>query len=273
MAKPEVRVPAVAGQFYPASPKELSAEVSGFLDSAARKSNVIACVLPHAGYMYSGAVAGATVSRLRARDTIFLLGPNHTGYGAPFSVSSSGAWKTPLGNVAVNETLCRGLTAGSQIFNDDTAAHRCEHSLEVELPFLQMTMGEFSIVPVTIASSDAAALNEAGTQIGVLIQQQGLSGRALIVASSDMTHYESQEDARAKDMLAIEAILKLDAGALLRVVRQRAITMCGYAPVAAMLAAARVLGAKKTELVKYQTSGDSTGDYSSVVGYAGIIIQ
>jgi MEMO1 family protein len=268
-----VRNPAVAGQFYPGTSRELSAQIRGFLDPQAHTSDAIACVLPHAGYIYSGAVAGATVSRIRARDVIFLLGPNHTGFGTPFSVMSSGAWKTPLGNVAVNEALCRELIAGSPIFNDDSTAHRGEHSLEVELPFLQTVMGEFSIIPVAIASNDGAALQEAGTQIGLLIKRQGLSGRPLIVASSDMTHYESQEEARVKDMLAIAAIVELDADKLLRVVRQKDISMCGYAPVAVMLAASKVLGAKKAELVKYQTSGDVTGDYSSVVGYAGIIIH
>jgi MEMO1 family protein len=273
MAKPETRASIFAGQFYPASAKELSAEIDGYLDQKALKTEAIACVLPHAGYMYSGAVAGATVSRLCSRDTIFLLGPNHTGRGTPLSVMSSGFWKTPLGNVAVNEKLARELIGTADIFFDDASAHLGEHSLEVELPFLQKTMDDFSIVPVAIATGDPAVLREAGMRIGQLVLKWGIAARTLIVASSDMTHYESRDAARTKDMLAVDAILALDGGKLLKVVGQKNITMCGVAPVAVMLAAAKVLSAVKAELVKYQTSGDVTGDFSSVVGYAGIIIH
>jgi MEMO1 family protein len=173
----------------------------------------------------------------------------------------------------VNSRLARSLIASSEIFNDDSLAHLKEHSLEVELPFLQKVFHDFSIVPVSIASEDDALLREAGNQVGLLIQREKLAGRALICASSDMTHYETRESAQKKDRLAIEAILELDEAKLLRVVRQKNISMCGYMPVAATLAAAKVLGATKAELVKYQTSGDTTGDFSSVVGYAGIIIS
>jgi MEMO1 family protein len=273
MEKPEFRTPIAEGHFYPASPAELSAELAQYLGRPVSVVEALACVLPHAGYMYSGPVAGATVARLASRDTVFLLGPNHTGYGTPFSVMSHGAWKTPLGSVPLNRGLARKLIASAEIFNDDELAHLREHSLEVELPFLQKTFKPFSIVPVSIASDNDALLREAGTQIGLLIKREKLAGRALICASSDFTHYEPQEAAQKKDRMAIDAILELDAAKLLRVVRQKNISMCGYMPVAAMLAACQVLGATHAELVKYQTSGDVTGDLSSVVGYAGIIIS
>lgn len=272
MERPEgLRRPAVAGHFYPASPRELAAEVRKHLDPSAPKFEALACVLPHAGYTYSGAVAGATVSRLRPRGTVFLLGPNHTGYGMPFSVMPGGVWETPLGRVAVNRELAAGLAEGSEIFSLDETAHLREHSLEVELPFLQETMGRFSIVPVVVGADDPAELKEAGEQIGCQILKHKLQGCALVAASSDLTHYESRDSAREKDRLAIEAMLEMNADKLLRVVRQKNISMCGVAPVCVMLAAAKMLGAAKAELVKYQTSGDVTGDFSSVVGYAGII--
>lgn len=273
MEKPEVRLPAVAGQFYPGTSAELLEALAGFRDPAAVKTDAIGCMLPHAGYMYSGAVAGAAVSRLIPKGTIFLLGPNHTGYGTPFSVMASGAWQTPLGQVPVDATLARALIGSSDIFCDDVSAHVGEHSLEVELPFFQEAFKEFSIVPLTIASDDAAALREAGAQIGALILRQGIAARTLICASSDMSHYEPRDSARRKDMAAIEAVCALDAARLLKVVRQQDITMCGYAPTAVMLEAAKALGATKGEVVKYQDSGDVTGDRSSVVGYAGIIIH
>ncbi len=272
MAKPEVRPPAVAGHFYPASPKELREEVSSFLTPSAPKTDCLGCIMPHAGYTYSGAVAGATASRLKPKDVIFLVGPNHTGYGTPFSVMASGAWETPLGRVPVNGQLAECLVSSSDIFAADATAHLMEHSLEVELPFLQEAMDDFSIVPLTIASDREAGLFEAGERIAGLIEREGLRERALIVASSDMTHYEPREEARKKDMAAIDAVLALDPAKLLQVVRQKEITMCGYAPSAVMLTAVKKLGARKAELVKYMTSGDVTGDTTSVVGYAGIIV-
>jgi len=273
MGKPELREPAVAGQFYPASPAELSREIAGYLDMAARKTDAIGCVLPHAGYMYSGKVAGATVSRLIIKEKIFLIGPNHTGDGTPFSVMASGAWKTPLGTVPIDEELATALVESSGIFSADARAHQREHSLEVELPFLQTAGKGFSIVPLPIASDDAAALKEAGTRIASVVRDRGLLGRTLIAASSDMTHYEPRQSAEKKDRMAIEAIRELDADTLLAVVRRNNITMCGYAPVAVLITAAKALGAKKAELVAYATSGDVTGDHSSVVGYAGIILS
>ena len=272
MEKPELRKAAVAGHFYPAHARELAEQVDSFLDLKAAKSAALACILPHAGYIYSGKVAGAVVSRLEPRQKIFLLGPNHTGYGTPFSVMSSGRWQTPLGEVPVDERLARSLVGASDIFKDDELAHLQEHSLEVELPFFQRAGWVFSIIPVAIASDSLKLFKEAGKAIAGLFTSFNLKGKALICASSDMTHYEPHEEARRKDHYAIEAVLALDEDALLQRVKQTGITMCGYAPVCVMIAAAKALGAKSGELVKYMTSGDSSGDFSSVVGYAGIII-
>jgi len=273
MEKPELRRPAVAGQFYPASAEELAAQIDGFLDKKAARTNAIGCVLPHAGYVYSGTVAGAVISRLEPKQKIFLLGPNHTGFGTPFSVMASGRWLTPLGEVPVDESLARSLLSASDIFIDDELGHLHEHSLEVEIPFFQRQTGDFSIVPVAIASDSLKLLKEAGKAVASVINSFNLKGKALICASSDMTHYEPQNEARRKDRYAIDAIIALDEDALFRQVRQLGISMCGYAPVCVMISAARGLGAKKGELVRYMTSGDTSGDFSSVVGYAGILIK
>lgn len=262
----------MAGQFYPGSSRELAAEVDSLMEPKAQRTEAIGCVLPHAGYMYSGAVAGATVSRLIVRDHVFLLGPNHTGLGTAFSVMTSGEWRTPLGSVRIDSGLAGALTCDSDIFSADEQAHAREHSLEVELPFLQRAGKDFSIVPVTIGTDDEGALKEAGRRIAGLVRERGITGKTLIVASSDMTHYEPQQSAEKKDRAAIDAVLSLDADTLYRVVRQKDISMCGFAPAVTMLTAVKELGAKKAELIKYSTSGDVTGDRSSVVGYAGIII-
>jgi hypothetical protein len=268
-----VRMPAVAGQFYPDDPKALTADIERYVDKKAVRTDVIGCVLPHAGYMYSGPVAGYTVSRVTVKDTVVLLGPNHTGNGTPMSVMSRGSWKTPLGNVPVQEKLAADILAGSGQFHDDALAHSLEHSLEVELPFLQYFKKDFSIVPIAIANDSIAGLKEAGKALAAAVKKNAGTAGTLLVASSDMTHYEEASTAAKKDDLAIEAILALDEDKPMRTIKEFDISMCGYMPVCVMIVAAKVLGAKKGTLLKYQTSGDITGDRSSVVGYAGITIQ
>jgi len=272
MGKPEIREPAVAGQFYPASSGELSREIAGYLDMAARKTDAIGCVLPHAGYMYSGMVAAQTVARIAVKDTVVLLGPNHTGLGAAFSLMAAGIWQTPMGDVGIDEALSRDILAGSDYLENDDLAHAREHSLEVELPILQYFRKDFKIVPIAFGSDDFAALTDIGSAVARAVKAGKRQTSTLLAASSDMTHYEPAKAARAKDDAAIKAVLDLDARALWETVRARNITMCGYMPVIAMITAARELGATKGELVQYATSGDVTGDNSSVVGYAGIII-
>jgi len=272
MKKPELRKPAVAGRFYPIQVSGLSSEISRYLDLKAKKQDVLACIMPHAGYMYSGPVAGAVVSRINIPDKVVLLGPNHTGQGTAFSLMSRGAWKTPLGEVNIDSSLAEEILSGSPYLQDDSLAHLNEHSLEVELPFLQYFRKDFQIVPICLASADPKALKSVGMAVATAIDKLNIRKSTLIVASSDMTHYEPQKEAGIKDKMAIEAILELNEDKLLEKIAKFDISMCGFAPVIAMLSCVKALGAQKAELIKYQTSGDITGDFSSVVGYAGIIV-
>lgn len=267
-----LREPAVAGQFYFSSRQSLRKQIETLVDTNTEKLDVIACMLPHAGYMYSGRVAGETVSRINIKDKIILLGPNHTGYGAKFSIMTSGIWQTPLGEVKIDSTLAKQILEHSKYLEDDTLAHRYEHSIEVELPFLQYFKTDFEIVPIVILSDDISMLKEIGKEIAISIQESNLKYRTMFIASSDMTHYEPQAQAQQKDQEAIQAILELNEDRLMARLKHLNISMCGYAPVIAMLAAAKLLGAKASKLIKYQTSGDVTGEKDSVVGYAGIII-
>ncbi|MDD5127127.1 MAG: AmmeMemoRadiSam system protein B [Dehalococcoidales bacterium] len=266
-----MRKPAVAGQFYPADAVRLKQMIAGLVDEKAEKQAVIGLVCPHAGYPYSGPVAGATISRARLTDTCILIGPNHTGMGKPFAVMTSGSWETPLGETAIDSELGERILAESKYLEEDLAAHQYEHSLEVQVPFLQYLKPDIRIVPIVLSHANSDVYRKIGRGLAAAIKKAGKE--VVILASSDMTHYESQEMAGKKDRQAIEAILKLDGDALLARVAELDISMCGYAPVVAMLAAAKALGADKAELVKYQTSGDTTGDYSSVVGYAGILVK
>lgn len=273
MAFSKIRQAVVAGQFYPASAQAIKSQISGFISKQGAKADAIACMLPHAGYIYSGRVAAQTVSKINVKEKVILLGPNHTGRGPDFSIMPEGAWLTPLGRVNIDTPLARAIMEAAGELEDDLSAHSEEHSLEVELPVLQYFKQDFEIVPIAFMSDDLAALKKVGEGIAGAIKKSGLRERVLLVASSDMTHYEPQAEAVKKDKLALEAILGLDPERLAREVRLYNISMCGVAPVIAMLSAAEHLGAKEAELVKYQTSGDVTGDKSSVVGYAGVIIK
>lgn len=267
-----IRKPAVAGQFYPATGQEITKLIASFVIKEPPKKDVIACVLPHAGYVYSGRVAVETVLSMKIKDTVVLIGPNHSGYGEEFSIMTEGVWQTPMGEVQVNSGLARQMASCSPYLKEDTVAHKYEHSLEVELPVFQYFMKSFDIVPVTIFPGELAVLQHIGTQIAEVIIAQGAKNSVIIAASTDMTHYEPQDRAEKKDRLAIEAILALNEGGLFEEVARHGISMCGYAAVAVMLSAAKTLGATKGELIRYQTSAAASNDTSSVVGYAGIII-
>jgi len=272
-----IRNPVVAGQFYPASTSQLETMIRGMVNEKAAKEEVIGLIAPHAGYIYSGSVAGATISKIRFKDTFILIGPNHTGEGKPLSIMTKGAWNTPLGQVEIDSELGKQILTTSSYLEEDYTAHQHEHSIEVQIPFLQSFKKDIKIVPIslpiprTFSYSSAATYKEIGKEIAKAIKD--LNKQAIILASSDMTHYEPQESAQEKDSKAIEAILDLDEDELLKRVDELNISMCGYAPVVALISAAKELGAKQAELVKYQTSGDTTSDYSTVVGYAGIIIK
>jgi len=273
MDKTETRKPVVAGQFYPASAQELKRQISQFIPVKPQQSDCIGCMLPHAGYMYSGRVAGETVSRVALRDTAVLLGPNHTGNGEAFSIMTRGFWETPLGQVPIDEELAGLIAKNSSFLKIDPLAHKFEHSLEVELPFLQYLKPDLKIVPIAFLSDDVRTLKDIGREIADTITKNKRGSSVTVIASSDMTHYEPQAEAKLKDREAIEAILGLSEDRLVERIRRLSITMCGYAPVIVMLSCVRHLGARCGTLVKYETSGDITGDTESVVGYAGIIIQ
>jgi len=234
------------------------------------KQEVKGVILPHAGYVYSGAVAGATISKVDVKKTAVILGTNHTGSGSPFSVMTKGSWLTPLGDVKIDTEIAESMLKASSLLRDDNEGHLYEHSIEVELPFLQYVRSDIKIVPITISSKGLKEYRQIGSDIAEGFKKVGRS--AVFIASTDLTHYESRESAERKDRLVIEAILSLDEERLFRVVEERCISMCGLAPTCVLLSACKNMGAKQAGLVKYQTSGDITGDYSSVVGYAGMVI-
>lgn len=265
------RRPAVAGQFYPASAAEIERTVRGMVADFGPAGKAMGVMVPHAGYIYSGAVAAEVFASVELPQTFIIIGPNHTGLGPPASIMVSGVWQMPAGDVPVDSGLADAIRSHSLILAADEAAHVYEHSLEVQLPFLQLLAGEVSIVPICLMGGDTGECRAIGIAIARAVKEW--SRPVLIVASSDMTHYESQDVAAAKDRLALERILELDADGLLETVREHHVTMCGYAPAAVMLNACRELGATTARLTRYATSGDVTGDDSQVVGYAGVIVS
>lgn len=275
MTGQSIRRPAVAGRFYPARAEVLSRDLDSYLakaeDAAGVVEHAVGCVVPHAGYMYSGHVAGAVYRRLPPRRSYIILCPNHFGRGAPLAMMSDGAWLTPLGEAAVDPGLARALRKACPLVSEDAAAHAEEHSLEVQLPFLQRQVGTFSFLPVSIGVGGYAALESLGR--GVAQTVAGQAEPPLIIASSDMNHYEPDGVTRVKDRKAIDRILALDPRGLYDVLRLEDISMCGYGPAIAMLTAAKELGGSQAELVKYATSADAGADKSAVVGYAGIIVS
>ncbi len=266
-----VREPAVAGRFYPGERESLLREVHGFVDLPGEKVDALGCIAPHAGYMYSGHVAGAVYARLKLPAKFIILCPNHTGMGRALSIMSEGSWRTPLGEVQVDTELAGRLKKNCPLLEEDTLAHRAEHALEVQLPFLQVLRGEFTFVPITVGVGAFAPLQILGQAMGETIAGQG--ERVTIIASSDRNHYESDHLTRLKDHKALDKVLLLDARGLFEVVTKEDVSMCGYGPTVAMLTAARRLGATSAELVKYATSGDVSGDREMVVGYAGVIVK
>jgi AmmeMemoRadiSam system protein B len=274
-----IRQPAVAGQFYQGSPSALRDQVERFVDIDVKKVKALGIVSPHAGVVYSGSVAGAVYSRVELPETFVLIGPNHTGLGAPVSLMTKGSWETPLGTIRINEDLAATVLAKSRRIHEDAIAHLREHSLEVQLPFIQYLKKEFSIVPIQMMDTRLETCIEVGDAIASAIAECGVRSAefkkkgVLIVASSDMSHYVSAETAKNKDHKAINRILELDAQGLYYTVRDEGISMCGFGPAVAMLTACKVLGATKAELVKYTNSGEVSGDYDQVVGYAGIVVS
>ena len=278
-----IRTPAVAGRFYPAQADELRREVRTYTSPVetpvkTHPISAIGCVAPHAGYMYSGGVAGAVYSRMEIPQRCVILCPNHTGKGRPLAVMASTAWQTPLGEVEPDEDLCARLLARYPLLQEDSAAHRSEHAIEVQLPFLQALQPKLKIVPIVIGTRDFDVLRGLGEALADVVgvqedEEKNGAKEFLIVASSDMNHYESDKITRIKDHKAIDRMLAMDARGLWEAVTNDGITMCGFGPAVVMLTAAKLLGAASATLIKYATSGDVSGDYDSVVGYAGIVVE
>jgi AmmeMemoRadiSam system protein B len=269
-----LRIPAVAGRFYPGRADELLRDVREYaspVETSAGRISAIGCVAPHAGYIYSGRVAGAVYSRLEIPEHCVILCPNHTGKGHPLSVMASTTWQTPLGEVAADTELGAHLLRCFPALVEDSAAHRGEHAIEVQLPFLQAQQPGLNIVPIAVGTSNFDLLRGLGEALAEGTAER--EEKVLIVASSDMNHYESDVITRVKDRKAIERVLAMDARGLWQVVMNEDISMCGFGPTIVMLTAAKLLGATSATLVKYATSGEVSGDYESVVGYAGIIVS
>ena len=276
-----VRRPVVAGAFYPADPTRLRRSIEesfthrlgpGKLPGEpSGERTIISVVCPHAGYMYSGPVAAHSYLQLSndgKPDTVVILGPNHTGLGGPVSLGGSDSWETPLGRVEIDKDLISAILGSSDFIDVDEMAHIREHSIEVQLPFLQYIYGEFKLVPICMGLQDL----ETSRRLGEVLAEALKERNALIMASTDLNHMEPQSTAEPKDRGVIDRILTLDEATLQDWVRSRRVSMCGYGPVSATLVASKRLGATKAELLAYSTSGDVTGDHSSVVGYTSIKI-
>lgn len=266
-----VRQPAVAGRFYPGDRTALLDELSSYLSPTASPRSALGCIVPHAGYIYSGPVAGAVFADIEVPPHCLVLCPNHTGRGRPLAIMSSGAWNTPIGSVSIDSQLADSLKQQFPQLNEDTEAHRSEHAIEVELPFLQQRRPHFTFVPIALGTGQFEVLEKLGEAVANVLRAQ--SEPTLIVASSDMNHYENDTITRVKDHKAIERILALDPRGLHNVVTNEDVSMCGYGPAIVMLTAAKKLGATSAELVKYATSGDVSGDREMVVGYAGVVVR
>lgn len=266
-----IRPPAVSGQFYSSNASELAQDVDGYLATGAKKARAIACVVPHAGYIYSGHVVGAVYSSLQIPSRSILIGPRHFPGGESLAILSEGSWTTPLGDAKIDSALAAELKHAFPRLREDSVAHAREHSLEVQIPFLQRIVPDFQFVPIVLGTDRYGALEDLGHAVAKVVAAQ--KEPVLIVASSDMNHYESDAITRVKDERAIARVLALDPRGLYDTVRAEEITMCGFAATVAMLVAARDLGATEAQLVRYATSGDINGERDRVVGYAGITIR
>ena len=265
-----IRSPYVAGQFYPGEQEKLENSVIENL-TICTKEDALAIIVPHAGYIYSGKVAGSVYSRVHIPENIILIGPNHTGLGAPASIMCDGTWQTPLGDLEINEELAGRLLEASTNLTEDVAAHLKEHSLEVQLPFIYLLNPNTRIVPITVMTSDFDECSEIGGAIAEVLTNY--DEEVLIVISSDMNHFESEKITQQKDKLALDRVLDLDPEGLLAVTGAERISMCGAVPSTMGIIAAKALGATGAELTEHSTSAKVSGDMENVVGYAGVIIK
>jgi AmmeMemoRadiSam system protein B len=265
-----VRKPVASGNFYPGTKTILTEELGKYVPSVKSKKKVIGLISPHAGYIFSGGCAGKGFAAVEVPDVVIILGVNHYGIGHPFAVDGHDSWKTPLGEAEVHKELREKLVKDSKIFGIDSNASSKEHSLEVQVPFVQYRNPEAKILPITVAGGDVQRLMAAGKEIAALIKEN--DGDILIVASTDMSHYVSVDRAREKDKKAIDKILDLDPEGLYNTVLMERISMCGSASTTIMLSAALELGAEKAEVIDYTNSGTVLGDYNRVVAYLSMIV-
>ncbi|MDM7998186.1 MAG: AmmeMemoRadiSam system protein B [Acidobacteriota bacterium] len=266
-----VREAAVAGQFYPAEPEALRAAIEAYVQKPSSLLDAKGVVVPHAGYIYSGKVAGEVFSSVRLPDRMILLGPNHTGRGAALALAPAAEWDMPFGPACIDEALNRELLAGCPELKEDAAAHRFEHSLEVQIPFLQALQPDFRFCAICIRTIDLDVLESLGHAMARVIRAR--KKPVLLIASSDMSHYESSDSAARQDQFAIDQMLAVDPPGLHSVVLEKRISMCGFAPAVAVLTACRDLGALQGKLIRYTNSGEASGEYDRVVAYAGIAIS
>ena len=265
-----VRKSTVNANFYRGTKAILTEELGKYVPSVETKKKVIGLISPHAGYIFSGGCAGKGFAAVEVPGVVIILGVNHYGFGHPFAVDGHDSWKTPLGEAEVHKELREKLVKDSEIFGVDSNASIKEHSLEVQVPFIQYINPEAKILPITVAAGDVQRLMTAGKEIAALIKDN--PGDILIVASTDMSHYISADRAREKDKKAIDKILELDPEGLYNTVLMERISMCGAAPTTIMLSAALDLGAKKAEVIDYTNSGKVMGDYNRVVAYLSMIV-
>jgi len=268
-----LRLPAVAGQFYPASPRELSSLVRQCLrqESPALKERVKGCLVPHAGYVYSGNVAGAVFARIEIPEKVIILGVRHFPRGENAAILSDGAWRTPLGDLPIDVHLAQACKEQCQVLREDAIAHAQEHSLEVQLPFLQILQPAAKFVPIALGTIKFEELEEIGEAIARVIASS--QEEVPLLVTSDLNHYENDLTTRKKDAMAIAQLEAMDPRGLYDTCRKESISMCGLGPAVAALIALRALGAKHAETVMHATSAAISGDYRRVVGYAGLIFD
>ncbi|HOK79225.1 MAG TPA: AmmeMemoRadiSam system protein B [bacterium] len=268
----KIRKPSVSGYFYPGDKNKLVDNLKQYIVAEGEKISAIGAICPHAGYIYSGKTAGKVYGKIIPPETVIIVGPNHHGYGEPYAIDENDYWETPLGLVEIDNEIRKQLLAHSRYLQTDSTAHMAEHSIEVQVPFLQYIKPDVKIVPVVLSSyHDANPWYEIGYTIGLVLSE--CKTHIMVIASSDFTHYEPAEDAEKKDKLAIGAILQLDADNFLTTVSKNDISICGFVPIVTVITAAKVLGARKGILVDYSHSGQVSGDFQQVVGYAGIILD
>jgi AmmeMemoRadiSam system protein B len=265
-----LRLPAVAGRFYPSDPVALTQAVTKYSEPEAgvEQAHVKACLVPHAGYVYSGHVAGAVFAKIALPKRVLVLGVRHYPRGEQAAINSNGAWRTPLGDAAIDAAFAEELRAACPLLREDIVAHSQEHSLEVQLPFLQVLVPGFVFVPIALGTVRFEDLLDVGETIGRVLAAS--NKQTLLLTTSDLNHYEDDATTRLKDRKAIDALLTLDAKRLYDTCRDEKISMCGLGPAVAMLTALKVMRAKTAELVRYATSADVSGDRNAVVGYAGM---